>query len=756
MKPLIVFFLFFLAAAAGAGVYADTDNAQRQAIQHAAVNVGETFEIPNDPRLADPEAAYSALRSAAERAHLNIFRTSVGYTPDDLPETTHFVLLVGPTTFFDAFRLERGRFLVPEDMAQPDRFLTTTATGQDAQVGVLEDFGDQDEVAIRPLSRASDSLPTAGLYVVETSDDTAYEAFLSVLAADLSIQSGAPGSVAASTLDRRGSGFRGLSVEFGPILRAAELVAILLVALLLAFQVLRDAKRLGILRLHGWGATDIWYASHGRTILRVLGASLLIGVVLTRFVHGSTTQFSIDVAFAILCALALMLVASVLASLYVSTVNVAASIKNRKDTRRVFVLNTLVKACCSIALIVVGASLWQEYSDVVRQEGRLGVWVAARGYGIFYPTSVGNDLIELQTGGNVETATEVYDLYPVLNERGALYVDTGQFASVDASPVPPGWFRSLLVNANYLARFSVLDAGGQPIRVAESEVDWVVLAPERYRTEEAALRLFFQCQRTGCDGRQGAAEAERAVFERAALTPVAGQRVKIVWYRDNQQVSTFDPSINPDAGNVLPDPIVQVMTIGNSLGIDRANMLTGAGNSALKMPLQHGDTVETLRELQPVLRQLKLDDNIRHLITMDEYASQRVRDLSDAARLLEVLGAALVGLLLVLAAQSASILFQRYARRIAVRRLLGFGFLRTYREALLLMGGVWALQVLGAVALTAIGFTLLPGAGERENGIVLVAALIGAAVILAEAAFCAIVLIRIERRSVVRFVKEEF
>jgi len=756
MKPLIVALLLFLAAAASAGVYADTDNAQTLAIQHATDTIGQPFAIPDDPRIANPTQTYSALLAAAEKAGLNVFRTSVGYAPGGSAETTHFALLVEPTSFFSSFHLQSGRFLGPADMAHPERFLAAAATSQDGQVGTLKVFGGDSQVSIRSLVRAFDSLPVAGRYIVETSDDATYEAFLAELATQLSEETGVPGSVQADSLYARGSGFRGSSADFGPLLAAAELLAIFFVAILLTFRVLHESKRIGILRLHGFGAIDVWYESHGRQILACLVVCEGIALVLTQFVPGTTEQFTADVGLAILRAFGVMIAASVLASLYVATANVPASLKNRKDTQRVFALNSVIKAGSSIALIVVVAGLWQQYSDVTREQSRLGGWQAARGYGIFYPKSVGNDLVDLETESNAETATEVYDLYPALNARGALYVDTTQYSAANSSAMPTGSYGSLVVNVNYLKRFPILGTSGLPIQIAETEADWVVLAPEQYRTQEAALETFFQCQRTGCNGGQGAAQADQAVFGRPASASVGHQRVKIVWYSAGQEIFTFDPAINPDSGNVLADPIVQVLTTGNSVGIDRANMLSGADNSALKMPLLNGDTVATMREIEPTLRQLKLDDNLQHLITMDEYASQRLQALSDAARSLAILGSAFVLLLLLLAAQSASIVFQRYARRITVRRLFGSGFFRTYREAIGLMAAVWAVQGLGAAAVAAAGFNPFPdSAGDKGVGIVLVC-LIAATVILAEVAFCSIVLIGIERRSVVRIVKEEF
>ena len=65
MKRVIVALLMLLSAAAAATVYVTTDNAQRLVMQHAASIVGQPFTISGDPRLADPNKMFAALRIAA-------------------------------------------------------------------------------------------------------------------------------------------------------------------------------------------------------------------------------------------------------------------------------------------------------------------------------------------------------------------------------------------------------------------------------------------------------------------------------------------------------------------------------------------------------------------------------------------------------------------------------------------------------------------------------------------------------------------
>ena len=748
MKRVIVALLMLLSAAAAATVYVNTDNAQRQLMQHAAASVGQPFTIPGDPRLADPVKMYAALRTAAADARVNVFRTSVGYTPDGRPQVTQYILLTTSTHLFDAFRLRSGRWLSPADADHPERFLSTTQTGSRDQVGVLGAFGGNDLVAIRSLRSAFDSLPVAATYDVESSDQSSFDRFLNSLAQASSQLAGGVGLFTAASFKGGIDSFAGYTTDFAPILNAVQYVIIFFAALFLAFQVLHEAKKAGVMKLHGFGVVRVWFAIAGRLILISLVTSEAIALVASRFVPDTTFEFTASVGLTIVRAFAVMLVASIVAVAYVARTNISNSIKNRKDTRGVFAVNTLVKIACSVALIAVGAGLWLQYTNAAGERQQFGNWDRARGFGIFYPGEVGNDLVETETGGNATTAAEVYDLYPLLNDRGALYVDASNYEPVAlAESFPPGAYRTIDVNVNYLKQFPLRDDSGRTIVIGEDTSDWVVLAPSRYRSQQAEILAYFQLQRTGNGS------AEQAAFGRAAPASVAHQKVFIIWMQDNQAVFSFNPLVNPGHGNNIVDPFIEVMTSANSLGLDRANMI---GATALKIRLLDGDTVRTLQDLLPTLKRLKLDDNLPYLITMDEYVSQQIARLDNGIRSVELAGIALFVGLLILAVQSISILFERYSRRITVRRLFGAGFMRTYREPLLIFTAVWSFQLVGALVANRLG--LNPFSTQTFSSVAddLTVVGIAASVALAEGLFSAGVLTFIERRSVVRVLKEEF
>src|SRR6185312_13566649 len=99
---------------------------------------------------------------------------------------------------------------------------------------------------------------------------------------------------------------------------------------------------------------------------------------------------------------------------------------------------------------------------------------------------------DYQTGGAGPTTAEVFDLYPMLNARGSLYVDTNAFEPAAlAEPLQPGTYRSMIVNPNYLRAYPVQDIAHTPITIPESATDWIVLVPDTLRPESQAIEAFF-------------------------------------------------------------------------------------------------------------------------------------------------------------------------------------------------------------------------------------------------------------------------
>lgn len=422
-------------------------------------------------------------------------------------------------------------------------------------------------------------------------------------------------------------------------------------------------------------------------------------------------------------------------------------------------VSAVVKAVCGAALAVMAVAVWQQLIDLEHKQELSANWAHNEDFAVFYPYSVGNDRSEQESGGNTSKITEARELYPLLDEAGAIFIDANNYEPTTMRdpqspwPVPP-----IRVNTNYLAQFPIKDESGVPIKVDAREQDWVVAVPQQYKSQKAELEALFQAARTGGMGFEGATQAEASMVGEPVPEELANQKVKIIWTTSKQDVFSFNSNINPDGGNMITDPIVEIMTPGNSLTVDRLNSITGEMNTPLKLRVD-GDPSTVLNELAPTLADLKLDDNLRHLVTGQEAILAEIAQMRSGVAWVGAFAGGALLVMLALSATLVAIASDRLRRRLTVRRLHGVGFVRTYRELLSFLGVAWLGQALLSVVILML-MELNSEQSELPNADIdlfarapkLLAVLAVSLVI--EAAFVVVTAGIVERRNAVKRLKE--
>ncbi|MGC8628123.1 MAG: hypothetical protein ACP5VR_11370 [Acidimicrobiales bacterium] len=769
MKRVLLLLLLALGASSFGASFLSARDAQRQKMVEAAESVGVPFTISGSLEFADPRVVYPALVAAAERARVNVLRTGAGYTARDKLEITQYVLLTSPTRLYRAFSLQSGKWLSPRETISSDKYLSTQGRAKGAQVGVLSDFGGSDLVAIRPLRKAFASLPVAGAYFLEVGPRSAgrhpYNLFLSALAQGVTHNLEAEAHktlggqprlsqpITARSFAPSGTELYSVPVSTaGNVLRLVEYLVAAATVLLLVYRTLYQAKRVAVLRLLGFSVARVWYLLTARLAGGAMVLLALLSLAAAGSVPGTTVGFVVRVEVALGRVALVVLAFSFLTAGYVWRARLNESLKNRKATGGIFALNTAVKAVCWVAVVVVGAGLWLQWTEATSERAQLGDWAATRSYGIFYPVSVGDDLLALETGRPGAKVAETYELYPLLDREGALYIDATDYNQGEPPP-RRGVYFSVTVNPNYLRAYPLRDAEGHAVTVGESTTAWVLLVPKGLWPERARILAYFRQQR------QVTVDETETWLGRAVPPAVAHQRVRIIWMPAHYEVFSFDPYVNPRGGDMITSPIVQVMTLSNSAGLDRANAITGGADAALKVRLAPGGPEATLRDLEPALAKMKLSSNLAHLVTMDDWVFEEVHELRQ--EMVDIaIGAAVLGVVMfAFVAQGLAIAFERFARKVAVRRLFGFGLWRAHREAFLAMAGTSVLEGLAALAVNAAG--LGTGSGQARTGGGNVASLSVMLAVMAvvggsELVFAAVWLAHLERRRLAAVLKEEF
>ncbi|MCR8964069.1 DUF1430 domain-containing protein [Brevibacillus halotolerans] len=690
MKKTLASLLVFIFVVSFLLVYNQTSQNELDQMEKAGEGISRQFGIPDYANFSSPDEMYPILLEAAIESKVNIFKTHINYGVDDEVQIHKYVLMTTSTRLFDSFRLEKGKFLTSDDTQQSNSFLSTVDTGNQDQVGILKTFGNNHLFEIKPLKVAYEHLPVTGQYFVEASEERYNEFVDRVISKIISNKMADQGALFTpedfKSRQSYNSGEMEIKEDFFTYIRY---LIIIIVIIMLIYYIFNESKRIGVMKMHGLSNLYLWYIVVGRLITIIFVLTTTTSVLAALLIKGTTVQFIGSVIISQLISYIIVTLISFIAYIYISRIKVVDVIKNRKETNGIFVLNTLLKTGCTIFLILIILSTWSQYNDLHIKQENLKSWERSKDYGVFYPVKVGNDLEDLQKGSHKTTVTKVTGLYPLLNRMGAVYIHARAYEqkSLVLNRKFDG-IRSISVNLNYLHEFPVYDIQNNPVKIFEDTSDFILLVPEKYRDNEKDIMDYFK------KSRKSRLEADENLFKVKIPDRVKNQQITIVWIANDQKIFSFNPDVFRLENNIIVDPIIQVITEKNSLVADKANMMTGGGGrDPLKVKLINRDSQQTLKALEPELKRLELDDNLKNLIAVDQYVLEQIYDLQKQRNQLLFISFGLVTGLLVLVVQNLSVFFSKYQRRFIVRRLFGADFFKTYKEYMWILTMTWVIQL---------------------------------------------------------------
>lgn len=695
---LIVSFVFSLSIS-----YQQIKNDEIEKLATLEKKFATPFVFPEHEGLADPEEVYPLLRKVATEAQVNLFRAGRYYRPDEQIEMLKYLLLTGETTFFDYVQLASGRILQIEETQNSKLFLSSIQTDDKKQVGRIQYFDPEQLITIKSLQTSYDYLPVHGRYFAEAKDNKQFQLFLKTLSTEInSYLSDRDGDKAHSYTPadlQPPEAFTQPQEDFFTLtdlhyLRYEQFILFAVTLFLLIYYIFNRAKQIGILKMHGLSNLRLWWIVVGRLIITAVGVTALGSVLFGLTLH-EPVKFLAEAFLQLGLACLILTLLSLFCYVYIATIKVSQSIKNRKDTRGIFVLNVVLKVVSAVALILMGLETFAEYADlsdkqdqVHAQQEQLGNWGNMKDYGLVQAYAGHTTAYtleeyeaELSKGDKV-----LFELYPFLSARGALYIDAGEYEQESLlSNSNFSGILSITVNPNYLKTFPVYDREGNPVQISEKTTDWVVLVPEKYKDREKEIRDYFE------------KDKESRKFY---LTLDEGQKMKIIWLAEDQYIFSFNPDVFPSEENMILDPIIHIKTENNHLFTYRGGIQGKGLNDPLKLKLIDEDPKLTYEKLKPELKQLKLDDRIQ-VVSFHQSIIQKIDELNEdiQTNLLKMLGFAVVFMLLTV--QNQIIFFHKHQQRFVVHRLFGIGFFKTYRP------------VFSWWALTSMAFVLLSFAKDR-------------------------------------------
>lgn len=687
MKKVVVFFLIVASILSGFIAFQQTDHKEFEKMKKIEQKIGKEFDIPDVLLFSNPSEIYPILLEAAKESHTNIFRTNVTYHEDEQAEILKYVLLTTETIYFKQFQLSGENVLEPKDTFQGNAFLSTVHTKDTKQKGVIKDFGDNHEITIKPLQTSYEHLPMAGRYVVEGVDDKSYNAFLKLFSKKLNQHFKPKQYIVADDFKRNLSNNEETFDSPISYLSYVQYIVFIVLLCFLIYYVFNEAKRIGVIKMYGVSNGRLWFIVLGRTIVSMFILSLFISVLAAAFVKNVTSEFIYTIVFDQCKTYFIITIVSLVSYFYISKIKVNQIIKNRRDTKGVFVFNTLLKVTCSILFILLRTPILEQYITVKEKQENLKSWEKNKDYGVFNPLFTGND--EGQQGMHKTDSSINGDLYPILNKMGAVLIDSKDYEELELIRNKDyKGIRSVTVNNNYLHEFPLYDIHNQRVQVTEDMENWILLVPEKYQNREKEILRYFG------EWRKPAIEYEEKRMHREVPNHLRNRKIDIIWIKNDQEIFSFNPDVYKSNHNKIKDEIIEVMTEKNSFVGERDLILGGGANDPLKIKLIDRDAGLTYKALEPELKRLGLDDNLKYLVTVDQNILKDIYDLQKTMKMLFVVTSGLIVGILFLVTQNIIVYFNKNQQKIVVHRLFGVSFFRTYRGYMWLFVLMWVVQLL--------------------------------------------------------------
>lgn len=635
------------------------------------------FQIPSSAvvyksTLADPEVAFCILLELSQKYNVNIFRFDIVESSGEKTEFIKYVLINTNTQYFSAFNLKKGRFFYKNETKEDNNlFISTNNSNNIEQVGVISDFGNNNTYTLKPLKTCYKNLSVDGNYSIEVSDKNTYSLFIEELAQRLNLQKEdfSLNNEIAITTDRD---------SFYDYLNYIYYVLLFIILLLILYFILKESKKISILKMHGFSNFRLWRHIIGNSVIVTIGALFLITFIVSIIIPNSRSENIFEFMTEYLLYAGIILLISSSLFIYSYFYKIIDILNNKKLTMGIFILNFIFKSSLSIILLLILSTNILNIQLLVEKKQNLKNWEQSMDYGVFYPVNPGNDYKKNMSEGaqnhavaNLQTAER--SLYLKLNKMGSLYINSIAY-SEESLLINKDYkgINSVLVNNNYLKKFQIYDKNGNPVNVSEDDARWILLVPQKYFDRKSDIINFFRQTRIDM------ASINSEFFK--VPTDLSNQQIEIIWIRDNQKVFSFNMDVFPEDNNFILEPIIEVITEKNSITPDTHGILGQSYRDPLKVKLVNRSSEETLNSLKPELERLGLDDNFKYLVSTNQYISTQIYELkSKIFKLLIIILLLILGLL-ILITQNVAILFDKFKYKFIIRRMWGLGFFLAFKE----------------------------------------------------------------------------
>lgn len=642
----------------------------------------DTFFIPNNDSIINPDGLYKALLETSSNTNSNIIRTlftekESGY------EVEKYVMLSGASDYMSAFEVKSGRTLtVDESRSKKNIFVSTYKKESKNQIGQIRSEMKRMNLTIYPLYAQFLSYKADGVYMVELGKDVSLQNFLEYLAK--SINEYCETDIDFTCLQAEESNTIRLPYVDTFMLYLLQIALGIILVLMFLYNTFYETKKISIFKLLGKENMVIFW-NFQKSFLYITLLSILISAMYS-FIRYENLEYMIIFLYRVsIFALIQFGVISGILLIIMCRSSILKGLKGGYSTKYIYYLNIFTKILCICVVIYSGKTVYNTLKESTLMKEKMKSWEIANDYGVFYPYYIGFDMSD-----NEEKNCEItigQDLYCYLNDRGALYVDATpfeqEFHKLNKETAP--WQFDVSVNPNYLKIFPIYDTDGKRIEIEEQEKDLILLVPEKYLSyKDAIIENYKNMQLDKIDRSRN--------YYGINCDDLAKQKIDIIWVQDDQGIFGFSTRVFANEEGYIINTITRVVTEKNSTVLDRIGILGKGDLDPLKVFM--GNNVksgEVYKNISPMLRELNLDDNLKNLVSINENINERILELKAQRHIALMMAGIGLLLLTVLIIQSISLDFHRNRQRYIIQKIHGVPGLRIYRKYIFLSAFVYIL-----------------------------------------------------------------
>lgn len=421
-------------------------------------------------------------------------------------------------------------------------------------------------------------------------------------------------------------------------------------------------------------------------VIGILTVTVIFSVLSFSAFNRITLSFFLKLLIIYVAVVILSLIAISLPFLYVKKIKISNMIKQYRPTNGIMVFNTVFKIILTIICLVLTTTIFTNSQLLIsRYSDSYANWEKTKNYAVNSQTVIKphTDTTKLYTYNKITNISK--ELYPTLNKDGGIYAQFGFLNNNSLNSKPEDDYKEITVNPNYLRENSVLDENGNQINISESNSNFIVLIPQKYKSKQADIIEYYEFIKDSCNSSEENSSDDDEISEDSSdkkevrqPSTVANEKIEIIYTKNNQDLFSYRLDINPNDGFKVEDPIIRVLTESNGDPTDY-DIILGIGDSPFKIKVSDPENPDIT--IRPLLDKY-FDSNVYSYPYMSIY--KNVADQIEEAKMgIELSIITMTVLLIVIGViilQNIVNYIEQNKKRIAVEKFQGYKRISIYKD----------------------------------------------------------------------------